>query len=83
MDLDIRHIPHVIYAYFVLHNFCETRGIHINPARVAAQVAEEATTQQCEHHHNVQQHSYDTAVGKKVRKSVRAYFAEYLWVYSM
>ena len=64
MDLDTRNIPPVIYACFVLHNFCETRGIHINPDRVAAQVIEEATTwvvaqvvkeaitQQCEHPHN-------------------------------
>ena len=72
MDLDTRNIPHVIYACFVLHNFCETRDIHIN--QVAAQVAEEATTQQCEQY---------SAVSKKVRESVKAYLAEYLWVYSM
>ena len=52
MDLDTEHVPSVVYACFVLHNFCESRGVHINPEAVTSQMAQETREQCCEHHHD-------------------------------
>ena len=74
MDLDTEHVPSVVYACFVLHNFSESRDVHINPEAVVSQMAQETREQCCENHHNNISYSYNTSGGSRVREEIKVFF---------
>eukprot|EP00794_Sanderia_malayensis_P020675 gene20675-biopygen17064 len=75
MDLALEHVPSIVYACFVLHNFCESRKASINQEAVNKEVNNEQVLQDCHHHQEQGQvHSYNSARGALVRDSFKKYF---------
>ena len=50
MDMDLKHVPDIIYTCFILHNFCELRNI---PVYVQNVKIKERGDQNCDHHVNM------------------------------
>ena len=79
IDLAIEHVPTIIYACFVLHNFCDTRKTFINPEVVRNEINNEKLLQNCNHHRaQAQVYSYDSTRGALVRESFKKYFGRFL-----
>ena len=73
MDIPVSHLPNVIFACFVLHNFCE-RGKEDVDLRVVEQVIQEERGLIKVNKLN----SYATPMGARVRNIITTYFNEYL-----
>lgn len=75
MDININDLPHVIYACFVQHNFCEINNESINEERVQASRNYDRQfqpdTQPCGNKSGVNR---GEAEGKKVRQILTKYF---------
>jgi len=61
MDFNIELIPTVIYASFVLHNFCESRSCSLDEGAVKAQVRQNEIEE--EMHKNVPDPIYSSTTG--------------------
>lgn len=75
VDIPIDKVPNVVFACFVLHNFCERQNIDVDGQLVEEIISKERvqTDQRID-----KIHSYTTALGKKVRNTITDYFKEYL-----
>ena len=74
IDLHLDRIPSVVYSCFVLHNFCERRKIEISNELVQETLQKEGQSR-C-YKENI--YSYNTTIGRNVRKAITQYFKEYL-----
>lgn len=81
MDIKLDDLPIVIYACFVLHNYCEMRSNnnHMNDDIVQGQIQWEQHMQNC-HHHSVIDilYTYNSAQGTYVRQIITSYLKEYM-----
>ena len=79
MDIALEDAPAIIYACFILHNFCEVRQAEQNPENIRDQIMEEKQNQSCQHHTAVDKlYTYDSSGGSKVRESLTKYFGHFL-----
>ena len=81
MDIKLDDLPSIIYACFILHNFCEMRcnNNNINDDLVQQQIQLEQQNQNCDHHSVIDQlYSYNSAQGTYIRQIITAYLKEYL-----
>ena len=67
MDINIAELPFVIYACFVLHNFCEEKKEKINEQKVSAAIQYDREFQPPPESNNQRTNSNDTE-GKRVRR---------------
>ena len=74
MDIPVDKLPNVIYACFVLHNFCEDQKSEIDPVELEVVMQEERRTQLKQDKLN----SYNSIQGEKIRPAVTNFFKEYL-----
>jgi Plant transposon protein. len=74
MDIPVRNLPNVIFACFVLHNFCERRKVDVDASLVEKIIMEERLKPKSTHKIN----TYTTPMGKRVRNTITSYFKEYL-----
>ena len=74
MDIPVDKLPNVIYACFVLHNFCETQKSEIDPVVLEVVMPEERRTQLKQDKLN----SCNSIQGKKIRSATTNFFKEYL-----
>ena len=74
MDINIAEVPFVIYACFVLHNFCEINGESVAESRVQSSIAYNREFQP-----NVTTSGYGTATGSNepARKTIRRIMTNY------
>ena len=81
MDIKLDDLPTVIYACFVLHNYCEIKSNNncMNDDIIQNQIQLEQNMQNC-HHHSVadQLYSYNSAHGTYVRNIITSYLKEYM-----
>ena len=79
MDLAIEHVPSIVYACFVLHNFCESRKASIYQEAVNKEINNEQVMQDCHHHQGQGQiHSYNSANGALVRDVIKHMNSSYI-----
>ena len=74
MDIPIDHLPNIVYACFVLHNYCERQKTEVDANLVEQIMLDEWS----EVLRMDKIHSYNTTLGRKVRDSISNYFKEYL-----
>lgn len=72
MDIPVGHLPNVIFACFVLHNFCEREKVDVDQHVVERVIQEERSKIKPD------RYSYNTPMRTKVRKAITTYFNEYL-----
>mgnify|MGYP001798106296 CR=1 FL=1 len=79
MDLKLEDVPAVIYTCFILHNFCELKGIQLTNENVEQQM-QANIVDRCRSHHDQPDrlHTYNTAAGAYIRQTITDYFKEYL-----
>ena len=79
IDLAIEHVPTLIYACFILHNFCESRKVYLHQEAVNMEMHGERSNQDCVHH-SVQDrlYSYNSNRGSIVREGFKEYFGNFL-----
>lgn len=66
MDINIDDLPFVVYACFVLHNYCEMNGESVNEEKVQSAIAYERDFQSVTTSRETE--------GKKVRRTLTKYF---------
>ena len=74
MDIPVEDLPNIIYACFVLHNFCEEVKGEVDTNLVEKIVQEERRAKLSVDKLN----SYTSLAGRKVREAITSYFEEYL-----
>ena len=79
MDIKLDSLPDIIYACFVLHNYCEIKNCGINDYIIQQQIAIDQANQNCHHHASVDQlYSYNSAYGTYVREVITSYLNKYM-----
>ena len=79
MDVKIDQVPLVVFASFVLNNYCELRGAYINEEAASTQTVTERRDQNCEHLTVYDRmYTYNSARGSMTRDTFTTYFAEYM-----
>ena len=73
MDINMDDLPFVIYACFVLHNFCETYGESVSEERVRMAISYDRDFQP-ETTHNRYMTDCNEVEGKRVRRILTKYF---------
>lgn len=73
MDIPVKDLPNVIFACFVLHNFCERGNVDFDKRLVQQVIQEERGNIKID-----KLNSYTTPLGAKVRNLITTYFKEYL-----
>ena len=73
MDINLQDLPHVIYACFILHNFCELNGEVISEERVRVATYYERQFQPDTQPNRTITHSNETEA-KRVRRVLTKYF---------
>ena len=74
LDADLDFAPTLIYACFVLHNYCEMSNVEICRDDVQHFMAIEKQTQCCEHHERIDKlYSYTSAQVRRVRDALKEY----------
>ena len=74
MDIPVDKLLNVIYACFVLHNFCEAQKSEIDPVELEVVMQEESRTQLKQDKLN----PYNSIQGEMIRSAVTNFFKEYL-----
>ena len=82
MDFALEVVPTIVYACFILHNFCESRELEQNPESVHNQIIEERQNQSCQHHTAIEAvnklYANYGSDGTKVRENLAKYFGQFL-----
>ncbi len=79
MNVKLEDVPTLVHACFVLHNFCEVKGVPINGERVEHQMQLNIVDSCCAHHSRPDQSfAYNTATGTAFRTIITDYLKEYL-----
>ena len=73
MDINLMELPHIIYACFVLHNFCELNNERIPEDKVSSAVDYDREFQPSTTAHNDRTECNETE-GKRIRKILAQYF---------
>ena len=73
MDIPVQKLSNVIFACFVLHNFCERQKTDVDTA-----LAEEIILKKWSKTIIDKVNSYTTPMGRKVRNPITSYFKEHL-----
>lgn len=73
MDINLDDLPQVIYACFVLHNFCELNNERIGEDKVAAAVDYDKSFQPVVSNNNFRT-DCNEAEGKKIRRTLTKFF---------
>ena len=73
MDINMDELPFVVYACFVLHNFCEINGERIGEDKVAASMEYERNFQPVTASNNFRTECNE-AEGKKIRRILTRFF---------
>ena len=73
MDIPVSYLPNVIFACFVLHNFCEREKEDVDIRVVEQVIQEERGATKVD-----KLNSYTTPIGSRVRNAITVYFNEYL-----
>ena len=71
VDINLDDAPQVIYAYFVLHNFCELNNDSVNDEAVRSAVAYD---RQFQPQSSPERAPSNETEGKKVRRILATYF---------
>ena len=71
MDINIDKLPYVIYACFVLHNFCESTNESVSEERVRSAIAYDHDFQPASQGNRGETNE---SGGKKVRRILTKYF---------
>ena len=74
MDINLIHLLHVIYACFVLHNFCEMQQEKIGEGCIAETIAYDRGFQPVLQRNRHALASNDEAAGKRIRETFMRYF---------
>jgi len=72
MDIPVEELPNVIYACFVLHNFCEMHKTEVDTNLVERIIQDQRSMPPID-----RIHTYTTQMGRKVRDTITSYFKEY------
>ena len=72
-DINLMELPHIIYACFVLHNFCELNNERISEDKVSSAIDYDREFQPSTTAHNYQTECNETE-GKRIRKILTQYF---------
>ncbi len=74
-DLDIEYVPTIVYACFVLHNYCELAKSTLSQEAVNKKIAEDRQMQDCTHHSCKDRlYLYDAKRGNLVRETFKNHF---------
>ena len=73
MDINLMELPHIIYACFVLHNFCELNNERISEDKVSSAIDYDREFQPSTTAHNYRTECNETE-GKRIRKILTQYF---------
>ena len=73
MDIHLEELPYVIYACFVLHNFCELNKERIGEDRVASAVDYDRNFQPAVSNNNFRTDGNETE-GKRIRRTLTKFF---------
>ena len=76
MDINLSDLPKVIYACFVLHNFCEVNKEPISDERVRTVMEDEWASQSSNQRTSIQSNETE---GKRVRRVLTKYFDPWLY----
>ena len=77
MDINIDVLPSVIYACFILHNFCEAKGNNVPTEKLQHVLQKERVNQACKHHTEKDPiYSHKTADGASIRQVITTYFSK-------
>ena len=76
IDMQLTSVPEIVYACFVLHNFCEIQGVNIDDEVVQQQIAHDMATQP----NTVADclYSCNTAEGAQVRNIITRMYREHI-----
>ena len=74
MDIKLIHLPHVIYACFVLHNFCEVQQEKNGEDCIAETIAYDKEFQPVLEKNRHALASDNAAAGKRIRETFMKYF---------
>lgn len=74
MDINLIDLPYVIYACFVLHNFCEVNKEPINEEAVRMSINYDREFQPPTHQANGHASGSNEAEGKRIRRILTQYF---------
>ena len=74
MDINLDDLPHVIYACFVLHNFCEINNESISEERVQSVIDYDRHFQPQTASAGYSSANCNEVEGKRVRKTLTKYF---------
>ena len=72
MDINMDDLPYVIYACFVLHNFCEMHNESISEERVSSSISYDQEFQPSTQ--SIMNNSCNETEGRNIRKILTAYF---------
>eukprot|EP00795_Rhopilema_esculentum_P017836 gene17836-9542_t len=72
-DIKLIHVPTVIYACFVLHNFCEISNLSIKEDLVKAHMTEIHKKDDCQANKADSIYSCDTDEGELIREVITEY----------
>jgi len=75
IDLGLTFVPNIVYACFVLHNFCEKHGAQLEDEAVARQLANERMQP------NIapdRLYSFSTAEGTSTRDIITLFYREHI-----
>ena len=73
MDINLTELPNVIYACFVLHNFCEVNNERIGEEKVASAIDNDRSFQPPVNPNNYRTDCNEVG-GKKIRRILTQYF---------
>ena len=73
MDTNLNELPYVVYACFVLHNFCEIHGERIGEDKVTASMDYDKNFQPVTSTNSFRTYCNE-AEGKKIRRILTRYF---------
>ena len=76
IDLGLSFVPTVIYACFVLHNFCEKHGMTVEDDDVARQIAHDRSMQPDTEPDRL--YAFNTAEGTHVRNVITLMYREHI-----
>ena len=73
MDINLMELPHIIYACFVLHNFCELNNERLSEDKVSPTIDYDREFKPSTAAHNYRTECNETE-GKRIRKILTQYF---------
>ena len=77
VDVDLNRATTLVYACFVLHNFCKISNCDLNNKVINKQIGDKSQVKCCGHHEKLDKlYSYSSARGRNVKESLSEYLYE-------